>query len=1442
MGGCNICTGSIGTSGGDANPHGGVGDGAKKSAGVNVGTTLEGDPINAANGNEFRQDTDFQISPWLTFRRFYNSATYVPSAELGMQWRHSFDRSLEVLQSSAGSGGINTLVLDRPDGSGEQFKQSNGLWVADADTPDTLTQQNDASGNPLSYSVFIAALRQTETYSAAGLLQSVTDETGQGITLTYSNASTPAKVAPSANLLLTVTDPNGRTIAFTYDSSARASTVTLPDGGVLTYGYDTNNRLVSVQYPDGKTRQYVYNESSLNGNYSQPRLLTGVIDEAGIRYESTGYDNQGHAISSSFAGGVDNTAFSYNYGYNGAGNLVVNSATLTTPLGTSTTISKQDDGFGALKGNGSSSPCGTQCNQLWKARTYDANGYPASYTDFNNVLTKTTYDANGLLDQQIDASGTTSQRTTTTTWNIPLRVPLTRTVVDNNGNTVAQMAWVYNAAGQPTAQCQMDPMIAAASSYTCATTGTPPSGVRRSTATYCTAVDTVQCPIVGLLLTTTGPRTDLTDVTTYAYYLTDSATSKHGDLQSITNALGHVTTYASYDGAGRVTRTIDPNGVITDVTYTPRGWLQTKTVRALASGAASSADATTTIAYTAYGAVSSVTDADGVITTYGYDAAHRLTSITDALGNTIQYTLDASGNRTKEQTFTAAGVATRTLSRKFNTLGQLTAITDGLNQTVFNAGTSGNYDANGNLVQSADALGYQRKRGYDALNRLISTIDNYNGTDTATKNTTSSMTYDALDRLTGVTDPSSLTTTYTYDGLGNGKTLQSPDTGTSTDTFDAAGNRLTHTDAKGVVSTSTYDALDRPTSTGYTDTTLNVAYHYDEANSVTGCTVSSPVGRLTRVIENAVTTTYCYDIRGNVIQKRQQLGTTLDTTSYSYTLADRLQTTVNPDSTATTYSRDADGRVTSIAVSPPMGAAVTAVNAIAYRPFGPVSSYTLGNGQVITRAYDANDALTDLTSPALNLHFARDAMGDITAEGAAAGANPATETYSYDPLYRLTAIADGTTAVEGLTYNPTGDRLSKTGSGLAVGSYTYTSGTHQLSGIGTAARTSDANGNTTASASAGQTWGYGYNGRNRLTVVQANGSTVGTYTYNAMGQRIQKVATSPVAITQRYAYDEQGNLIGEYISANSRDTIWLGNIPVATVDTAGATSTVSYVIADHMGTPRAVSNGSGTTIWSLPYVGNAFEELSPTSTNGYVLNLRSAGEYYDAESGLNSNGYRTREQASWRFLQSDPKGLVAGMSTYAVVGNNPLGYVDSLGLDQQSSPYLLALVPGQGAWDAAVTSWQHGSYGMSALYAADMLGEQALYVATLGRSQSIQASARCLSAVASKSVAPARVFWSGGKAAQDAAEQWAAANGGNTLEMTAEGQATEAATTGLDWLTQARPMWVNASQNFAKSASGEINVFQGSYISTQSVWATTEYPALMANPNVTGIVYHGVGW
>ena len=104
-----------------------------------------------------------------------------------------------------------------------------------------------------------------------------------------------------------------------------------------------------------------------------------------------------------------------------------------------------------------------------------------------------------------------------------------------------------------------------------------------------------------------------------------------------------------------------------------------------------------------------------------------------------------------------------------------------------------------------------------------------------------------------------------------------------------------------------------------------------------------------------------------------------------------------------------------------------------------------------------------------------------------------------------------------------------------------------------------------------------------------------------------------------------------------------------------------------------------------------------------------------------------------------------------------------------------------------------------------------------------------------------RVFWSGGKEARQAAEGWAKSNNAVTLEMTEVGQRLQQTTKGMDWLTQARPQWIAASQEFAAGASGEVHVFHNSEgVSLQSVWATVEYWVLMSNPYVTRIIYHVV--
>jgi YD repeat-containing protein len=75
------------------------------------------------------------------------------------------------------------------------------------------------------------------------------------------------------------------------------------------------------------------------------------------------------------------------------------------------------------------------------------------------------------------------------------------------------------------------------------------------------------------VLTATDPRGN---VTQYAY-------DAKGDLASVMDALGHVTSITSYDANGRPLTIVDPNGVTTSLTYDLRGRLTSRTVATLTS-------------------------------------------------------------------------------------------------------------------------------------------------------------------------------------------------------------------------------------------------------------------------------------------------------------------------------------------------------------------------------------------------------------------------------------------------------------------------------------------------------------------------------------------------------------------------------------------------------------------------------------------------------------------------------------------------------------------------------------------------------------------------------------------------------------------------------------------------------------------------------------------
>ena len=127
---------------------------------------------------------------------------------------------------------------------------------------------------------------------------------------------------------------------------------------------------------------------------------------------------------------------------------------------------------------------------------------------------------------------------------------------------------------------------------------------------------------------------------------------------------------------------------------------------------------------------------------------------------------------------------------------------------------------------------------------------------------------------------------------------------------------------------------------------------------------------------------------------------------------------------------------------------------------------------------------------------------------------------------------------------------------------------------------------------------------------------------------------------------------------------------------AGPAQTMA-VHADYLGTPRTITNGAAV-VWK-------WDSTDPFGANlpsvpSVVYNLRFPGQYYDAETGLHYNHYRTYDPSLGRYLQPDPLGLAAGKNPFNYVNQSPLNAVDPEGL----SPYGVKMGPNGMEWDFSI--------------------------------------------------------------------------------------------------------------------------------------------------------------
>ncbi|KQO19472.1 hypothetical protein ASF16_05640 [Acidovorax sp. Leaf78] len=704
--------------------------------------------------------------------------------------------------------------------------------------------------------------------------------------------------------------------------------------------------------------------------------------------------------------------------------------------------------------------------------------------------------------------------------------------------------------------------------------------------------------------TTVGPQA----ATTYGY-------DANGDLTNTTNGLGESTQYG-LDALRRVQAITDAQSATASLTYDA---LDSVTQASDFKGVA------THYERNEVGNAKTETSADVGARAIQYDGLDLPSSITNALGGATNILRDSVG-RPIRITYSAAPNAPSQDS-------MVTTLRYDLPGSAYNQ--SGQPNASkGSLSEIVDASGYQR----DWHGRIVRKTQQLKNGHTSTVG----YSYATSGLLAGITYP-------------DGKVLQHQ--------YDSTG-QLTGMlwNNQPLVSGITWNPLGQPT--GWTwnlqgsqgSSSLSVARSYNTAGQLTTTDFSS----------------YQYDAAGRINSLTQNLWAPASPNPLDQTVQE------TPVTWNVQYSRT--GRITGFTRQNASGAATDATtyeyDANGNRT-GSISQQTLaGKPTVTSRSYSTNASHNRL------LGFAQTQSATDPATGQVSTANTSVA-YSYDAAGNQQG--DG---LHGYQYDSEG-RLERVtlGTGAGASSVQYAHNALGLRVFKTDMLASGTSNSTTANNKTGpaQITLLGDDGEEQsATGLQPTGLLKDLQNFWLRLWSPQTDSTQ--AQGRAFVYAEDGSLLGEYpMEANPATAptkgaqhIWLptanGPMPIAVVGEGR-----QYAVhADHLNTPRRLTQEDGKVAWQWAY--SAFGEDAPTAaasrftsattnpTTGSTAvplvqyNLRYPGQYFDEESGLHYNHFRSYDSKSGRYTQADPIGLEGGWNRFGYVEGSPLSAIDPNGL------------------------------------------------------------------------------------------------------------------------------------------------------------------------------------